>query len=196
MLSAKSLPGTKTGYAIAAVLFVILVILLVAIWKNATFTAVGGAFSGVIGGALGFGSDECDAEYEGGARPVRVMMRPAAFASFVKSKHCVAARLKRGPFEQLASGEAVEVRRSRPPGDLTEYGEPRGVAAVVTSVEPFGSYAELVKKIGPEEFGASTAAAAVKVLEEFGAPGGGEQVVAVHLKYTGELARGPNPNRN
>ena len=191
MSSVSSLPGTKTGYVIAAVLFVVLVLLLVAVWKNATLGASGGAFGGAFGSAFGgaFGDaldfDEC----EGGARPVRVMMRPPAFAAFQKNKRGVAARLYRSPFNQIAAGDEIEVRRSRAPGDLTEYGEPRAVAATVTAVETFGSYAELVKKVGHEEFGAASAAAATKALEEFGVPGGDEKVIAVHLKYVGEATR-------
>lgn len=197
--SVMALPGTKLGYAVAAVMLIILVILLVAVWRNATFGGAAAAIGGAVfgGAAFGLGGDNFDTEdyggYGGGARPVRIMMRPAAFAALHSKKSGIAARIKRGPFTDLSAGTDVEVRRSRPPGDSTEYGDPRAVAAHVTSVDEYGSYAELVKAVGAAAFGSKSESAAVAELSEFGAPGAGEKVVAIHLRVDKAIERHAKP---
>ena len=201
-----ALPGTKLGYVIAAVMLIILVVLLVAVWHNATFGGAAAAIGGAIfgGTAFGLGGDNFDTEYDGdysgdysgyggGARPVRIMMRPESFKTIFSKKSGIVARIKRGPFADLDAGTDVEVRRSRPPGDTTEYGDPRAASAHVTAVDSYGSYAELVKDVGAAAFGAKSESAAVAALSEFGVPSPGEEVVAIHLRIDGAIDHRAKP---
>lgn len=144
--SVANVAGTGVGYVIAAVLLIVLVLLVVALWHAAAGAAV-----------------------RGGARDLRISMRPKPFAALVASGSAVIARPKRRPFDSLKAGDRVEVRRSRAPGDLTEYpgGAKAAVTATVTAVDDFADFTALVKSVGPAAFGHSTASAAVDDIASF-----------------------------
>jgi hypothetical protein len=198
-----ALPGTKLGYGVAAVMLIVLVILLVAVWRNATFGGAAASLGGAIfgGAAFGFGGDNFDTEdysgygggYGGGARPIRIMMRPEAFKAIYAKKSGIAARIKRGPFADLTAGTDVEVHRSRPLGDNTEYGNPRAATAHVTKVVEYASYAELVKAVGASAFGDESESATVTTLSDFGMPKPGEKVVAIHIRIDKAIDRDAKP---
>lgn len=155
---------------VIVILLVILVIILVLI-----ILSQGG--KGIFGGGNN-GDDaadeihETDAEIEdieGGRKGKDIAVREPWFAKMVNGEIIAIARLNRGPFKEMKTGETITIRRSRAPDDKTEYPGERRFAATITGRREYPTLEAMLKKEGLKEImpGVKSADAAIKVYREF-----------------------------